>query len=175
LAGRRRRWRRWPAIAGASLIGTAIEFFDFYIYATAAVIVFPHIFFPQGDTRVTLRPTRSPKWPNSAEPIGRATKAMAKVASDMGISTVVIGLLPGYESIGIVAPMLLALARFGQGPIAEVAKQRGADWPGDEGDGEGGQRLQGGRGGIALRQGYPGGFAVNHGDLHRGDRPAARL
>ena len=33
----------------ASLIGTAIEFFDFYIYATAAVIVFPHIFFPQGD------------------------------------------------------------------------------------------------------------------------------
>src|SRR6267378_1282409 len=74
----------------ASLIGTTIEFFDFYIYATAAVLVFPRLFFPEGD----------------------ATAAMLLT---MGFSTVAIGLLPGYGSIGVLAPVLLAVCRFGQG------------------------------------------------------------
>ena len=111
----------------ASLIGTAIEFFDFYIYATAAVIVFPHIFFPQGDpTAATLqslatfaiafvaRPIGSAVFGHFGDRVGRKVTLVASLLT-MGISTVVIGLLPGYETIGIFAPLLLALARFGQG------------------------------------------------------------
>lgn len=111
----------------ASLVGTAIEFFDFYIYATAAVIVFPHIFFPQGDpAAATLQSLATFAIAFIARPIGsalfghfgdRAGRKVTLVASllTMGISTVLIGLLPGYETIGIFAPILLALARFGQG------------------------------------------------------------
>lgn len=111
----------------ASLIGTAIEFFDFYIYATAAVIVFPHIFFPQGDaTAATLqslatfaiafvaRPIGSALFGHFGDRVGRKVTLVASLLT-MGISTVMIGLLPSYESIGILAPILLALARFGQG------------------------------------------------------------
>lgn len=111
----------------ASLIGTAIEFFDFYIYATAAVIVFPHIFFPQGDAAAATlqslatfaiafvaRPIGSALFGHFGDRVGRKVTLVASLLT-MGISTVVIGLLPGYEIIGIVAPMLLALARFGQG------------------------------------------------------------
>ncbi|HEA8782450.1 TPA: MHS family MFS transporter [Escherichia coli] len=111
----------------ASLIGMAIEFFDFYIYATAAVIVFPHIFFPQGDpTAATLqslatfaiafvaRPIGSAVFGHFGDRVGRKATLVASLLT-MGISTVVIGLLPGYATIGIFAPLLLALARFGQG------------------------------------------------------------
>ncbi|MCL2891691.1 MFS transporter [Brenneria tiliae] len=111
----------------ASLVGTAIEFFDFYIYATAAVLVFPHIFFPQGDpAAATLQSLATFAIAFIARPIGsavfghfgdRAGRKVTLVASllTMGISTVLIGLLPSYETIGILAPILLALARFGQG------------------------------------------------------------
>lgn len=111
----------------ASLIGTAIEFFDFYIYATAAVIVFPHIFFPQGDpTAATLqslatfaiafiaRPIGSALFGHFGDRVGRKATLVASLLT-MGISTVVIGFLPTYATIGVFAPMLLALARFGQG------------------------------------------------------------
>lgn len=111
----------------ASLIGTAIEFFDFYIYATAAVIVFPHIFFPQGDpTAATLqslatfaiafiaRPIGSALFGHFGDRVGRKVTLVASLLT-MGVSTVVIGLLPTYATIGVFAPMLLALARFGQG------------------------------------------------------------
>ena len=111
----------------ASLIGTAIEFFDFYIYATAAVIVFPHIFFPQGDpTAATLqslatfaiafiaRPIGSAVFGHFGDRVGRKATLVASLLT-MGISTVIIGLLPSYETIGVLAPLLLALARFGQG------------------------------------------------------------
>ena len=111
----------------ASLIGTAIEFFDFYIYATAAVLIFPHIFFPQGDpTAATLqslatfaiafvaRPIGSAVFGHFGDRVGRKVTLVASLLT-MGISTVLIGLLPTYETIGILAPILLALARFGQG------------------------------------------------------------
>ncbi|QEW30325.1 MFS transporter [Erwinia billingiae] len=111
----------------ASLVGTAIEFFDFYIYATAAVIVFPHIFFPQGDATVATlqslatfaiafvaRPIGSAVFGHFGDRVGRKATLVASLLT-MGISTVVIGLLPGYETIGVFAPLLLALARFGQG------------------------------------------------------------
>ncbi|QJW53160.1 Inner membrane metabolite transport protein YhjE [Serratia plymuthica] len=110
----------------ASLVGTAIEFFDFYIYATAAVIVFPHIFFPQGDpTTATLqslatfavafiaRPIGSALFGHFGDRVGRKVTLVASLL--MGISTVLIGLLPSYDTIGIFAPLLLALGAFWPG------------------------------------------------------------
>ncbi len=111
----------------ASLIGTTIEFFDFYIYATAAVLVFPKLFFPASDpASATLqslatfaiaflaRPIGSALFGHFGDRIGRKTTLVAALLT-MGVSTVAIGLLPSYESIGIAAPILLALCRFGQG------------------------------------------------------------
>ncbi|EBQ0272790.1 MHS family MFS transporter [Salmonella enterica subsp. enterica serovar Hadar] len=124
----------------ASLIGTAIEFFDFYIYATAAVIVFPLIFFPQGDpTAATLqslatfaiafvaRPIGSALFGHFGDRVGRKVTLVASLLT-MGISTVIIGLLPGYATIGIFAPLLLALARFGQG--LGLGGEWGGEWGG---------------------------------------------
>jgi metabolite-proton symporter len=111
----------------ASLIGTTIEFFDFYIYATAAVLVFPRLFFPASDpassTLASLatfaiaflaRPIGSALFGHFGDRIGRKTTLVAALMT-MGLSTVTIGALPTYSSIGIVAPLLLALCRFGQG------------------------------------------------------------
>jgi metabolite-proton symporter len=111
----------------ASLIGTTIEFFDFYIYATAAVLVFPHLFFPAGDAAsATLqslatfalaffaRPIGSALFGHFGDRIGRKATLVASLLT-MGLSTVMIGLLPTYASIGLWAPGLLALCRFGQG------------------------------------------------------------
>lgn len=111
----------------ASLIGTTIEFFDFYIYATAAVLVFPKLFFPEGDaTTATLqslatfalaffaRPIGSALFGHYGDRIGRKATLVAALMT-MGISTVCIGLLPTYESIGIAATILLCVCRVGQG------------------------------------------------------------
>jgi metabolite-proton symporter len=111
----------------ASLIGTTIEFFDFYIYATAAVLVFPRLFFPAADpASATLqslatfalaffaRPVGSALFGHFGDRIGRKATLVAALLT-MGLSTVLIGLLPTYASIGIGAPLLLALCRFGQG------------------------------------------------------------
>jgi metabolite-proton symporter len=111
----------------ASLIGTTIEFFDFYIYATAAVLVFPKLFFPPGDaTAATLqslatfaiaffaRPVGSAVFGHYGDRIGRKATLVAALLT-MGLSTVAIGMLPTYASIGTTAPLLLALCRFGQG------------------------------------------------------------
>ncbi|MEO8075092.1 MAG: MFS transporter [Acidobacteriota bacterium] len=111
----------------ASLIGTTIEFFDFYIYATAAVIVFPKLFFPSTDpasaTLASLatfaiafiaRPVGSAVFGHFGDRIGRKTTLVAALLT-MGLSTVAIGVLPTYASIGVAAPLLLALCRFGQG------------------------------------------------------------
>jgi len=111
----------------ASMIGTTVEFFDFYIYATAAVLVFPKLFFPASDPAAAIlaslatfaiaflaRPIGSAFFGHFGDRIGRKTTLVAALLT-MGISTVAIGLLPGYAAIGIVAPILLALCRFGQG------------------------------------------------------------
>lgn len=111
----------------ASLIGTTIEFFDFYVYATAAVIVFPHLFFPASDpTSATLqsfatfsiaffaRPFGAVVFGHFGDKIGRKATLVAALMT-MGLSTVLIGILPGYDAIGVAAPLLLALCRFGQG------------------------------------------------------------
>lgn len=111
----------------ASLIGTTIEFFDFYIYATAAVLVFPVLFFPADDpAAATLqslatfaiaffaRPLGSAVFGHYGDKLGRKVTLVAALLT-MGLSTVAIGLLPSYAMIGVWAPLLLALCRFGQG------------------------------------------------------------
>lgn len=111
----------------ASLVGTTVEFFDFYIYATAAVIVFPQLFFPEGDaTAATLkslatfaiafiaRPIGSALFGHFGDRIGRKT-TLVLALSTMGLSTVGVGLLPTYKTAGVLASLLLALCRFGQG------------------------------------------------------------
>ncbi|HEV2483575.1 MAG TPA: MFS transporter [Puia sp.] len=111
----------------ASLAGTTIEFFDFYIYATAAVLVFPKLFFPASDpTSATLQSLATFALAFFARPLGAALfghfgdrkgrkATLVAALMTMGPSTVAIGLLPTYHQIGILAPVLLALFRFGQG------------------------------------------------------------
>jgi len=112
----------------ASLVGTTIEFFDFYIYATAAVIIFPYLFFPASTDPMTAtiqslatfaiafiaRPIGAALFGHLGDRIGRKATLVAALLT-MGISTVCIGLLPTYAQIGIAAPLLLALCRLGQG------------------------------------------------------------
>ena len=111
----------------ASLIGTTIEFFDFYIYATAAVLVFPPLFFPKSDpasaTLASLatfaiafvaRPIGSALFGHFGDRVGRKTTLVAALLT-IGVSTVTIGVLPTYDTIGLAAPVLLAICRFGQG------------------------------------------------------------
>lgn len=111
----------------ASLIGTTIEFFDFYIYATAAVLVFPALFFPASDPASArlaslatfgiaflARPLGSALFGHFGDRIGRKTTLVAALLT-MGLSTVAIGALPTYATLGLAAPFLLAFFRFGQG------------------------------------------------------------
>jgi metabolite-proton symporter len=111
----------------ASAIGTTIEFFDFYIFATAAVLVFPRLFFAAADPSLAVlqslatfalaffaRPLGSALFGHFGDRVGRKATLVAALLT-MGLSTVLIGLLPTYASIGITAPLLLALCRFGQG------------------------------------------------------------
>jgi metabolite-proton symporter len=110
-----------------SLIGTTIEFFDFYIFANAAVLVFPQLFFPGSDSTTSVlqslatfsiaffaRPLGSAVFGHYGDKVGRKTTLVVALLT-MGISTVCIGFLPSYASIGITAPILLMLCRFGQG------------------------------------------------------------
>jgi metabolite-proton symporter len=111
----------------ASLVGTAVEFFDFYIYATAAVLVFPRLFFPSTDPATSVlaslatfgiaflaRPIGGALFGHFGDRAGRK-KTLVMALTTMGLSTFLIGVLPSYHSIGLVAPLLLALCRFGQG------------------------------------------------------------
>ncbi len=111
----------------ASMIGTTIEYFDFYIYGTAAVLVFPRLFFAAGDPALAklqslgtfalaffARPIGSALFGHFGDRVGRKVTLVASLLT-MGLSTIIIGLLPTYASIGIIAPVLLSLCRFGQG------------------------------------------------------------
>jgi metabolite-proton symporter len=111
----------------ASLAGTAIEFFDFYIYATAAVLVFPHLFFPNADPATAVlqsfatfsiaffaRPVGAVVFGHFGDRVGRKATLVAALLT-MGLATVAIGLLPTYQTAGVIAPLLLAFCRFLQG------------------------------------------------------------
>ncbi len=111
----------------ASFIGTAIEFYDFYVYATAAALVIGPVFFPHGSATaqalsafVTFgiafiaRPIGSFLFGHFGDRIGRKSTLVASLLV-MGVSTTLIGFVPGYDSIGSLAPILLCVLRFGQG------------------------------------------------------------
>ena len=111
----------------ASFIGTAIEFFDFYVYGTAAALVIGPVFFPHGSATaqalsafVTFgiafiaRPIGSFLFGHFGDRIGRKSTLIASLLV-MGLSTTLIGLVPGYDAIGALAPILLCVLRFGQG------------------------------------------------------------
>ena len=114
-------------IAFASFIGTTIEFYDFYIYAMASALVIGQVFFPASDPAVqTLnafltfglafiaRPFGAILFGHFGDKVGRKTTLAASLLV-MGISTLLIGLLPGYDTLGFWAPLLLCVLRFGQG------------------------------------------------------------
>jgi MFS family permease len=111
----------------ASLVGTSVEFYDFYIYATAAALVFPQLFFPAQDPAVQqllsyasfsvaffARPLGGLVFGHFGDRLGRKSTLVASLML-MGVSTVLIAFLPGYAAIGWAAPLLLCLLRFGQG------------------------------------------------------------
>ncbi|MHC3450230.1 MFS transporter [Streptomyces prasinus] len=111
----------------ASLIGTTIEFYDFYIYATAAVLVFPSLFFPNSDPTTALlssfavfgaamvaRPIGAVVFGHLGDRLGRKGTLVASLLT-MGIATFLIGMLPTYEQAGWIATALLVLMRLAQG------------------------------------------------------------
>lgn len=111
----------------ASLVGTAVEFYDFYIYATAAALVFPTLFFPNSSPSAQLlqsyatfavaffaRPVGAAVFGHFGDRIGRKSTLVASLMT-MGVSTLLIAFLPTYAMAGWVAPALLCLLRFGQG------------------------------------------------------------
>ena len=111
----------------ASLAGTAVEFYDFYIYATAASLVFGPLFFPAGTPSLQLlsayasfaiaffaRPVGAILFGHFGDRIGRKSTLVASLLL-MGGSTIAIALLPTYAMAGWLAPFLLCLLRFGQG------------------------------------------------------------
>lgn len=124
-------------IVFASFIGTAIEFYDFYVYATAAALVIGPVFFPRGSATAqalsafitfgiafVARPIGSFLFGHFGDRIGRKSTLVASLLV-MGISTTLIGLVPGYDAIGSLAPVLLCILRFGQG-IGLGGEWRGA-------------------------------------------------
>jgi metabolite-proton symporter len=111
----------------ASMVGTTIEFYDFYVYATAAVAVFPYLFFPKGNGTTALlaslatfglafvaRPLGSILFGHFGDRVGRKATLVGSLMT-MGIATVLIGCLPTYHQVGLIAPALLAVLRFAQG------------------------------------------------------------
>ncbi|MFD1106694.1 MFS transporter [Sphingobium olei] len=119
-------WRHKRVLA-ASLIGTAVEFYDFYIYATAASLIFPALFFPSSSPSAQLmasygslalaflaRPLGAAVFGHYGDRIGRKATLVTSLML-MGGCTLAIGFLPTHQQIGFWAPLILCLLRFGQG------------------------------------------------------------
>jgi len=120
-------YRTHRRILTASLVGTAVEFYDFYIYGTAAALVFGPLFFPTESASAQLlysfmtfglaffaRPVGAIVFGHYGDRIGRKSTLVASLIL-MGGSTLLIAFLPTYAMVGWVAPLLLCLLRFGQG------------------------------------------------------------
>ncbi|MBB6424460.1 MFS transporter [Sphingopyxis sp. JAI128] len=120
-------YRTHRRILTASLVGTAVEFYDFYIYGTAAALVFGPLFFPESSDSAQLmysfmtfglaffaRPVGAVVFGHYGDRIGRKSTLVASLML-MGASTLLIAFLPTYAMVGWVAPLLLCILRFGQG------------------------------------------------------------
>lgn len=119
--------RKNARILTASLVGTAVEFYDFYVYATAAALVFGPLFFPTESKSAQLllslmsfglaffaRPVGAIAFGHFGDRVGRKSTLVASLLL-MGLSTLLIAFLPTYRMAGWIAPALLCLLRFGQG------------------------------------------------------------
>lgn len=116
-----------PKVAFASFIGTAVEFYDFYIYGLAAATFLGTLFFPSEDKGLQVmlafltfgiaflaRPIGSALFGHFGDKVGRKATLIGSLLI-MGLSTTLIGFLPTYSQAGIIAPILLCIMRFGQG------------------------------------------------------------
>ncbi|MFL2872174.1 MAG: MFS transporter [Pseudohongiellaceae bacterium] len=114
-------------VALTALAGTSIEWYDFFLYATAAALVFPSVFFPESDPTMGLilsfgtfafgfvaRPIGGILFGHFGDRIGRK-KTLVTALMLMGVASTLIGLMPTYATIGIAAPILLTILRFVQG------------------------------------------------------------
>ena len=114
-------------VAMASFIGTTVEYYDFFIYGTAAALVFPKLFFPDVDSAMGIllsfatfgvgflaRPLGGVVFGHFGDRVGRKKMLVISLVG-MGSATVLMGLLPGYDQIGIAAPILLTVLRLLQG------------------------------------------------------------
>jgi len=114
-------------VLAAAMVGTAVEFYDFYVYATAAALVFGPLFFPVESASAQLllslmsfglafiaRPVGAIAFGHFGDRLGRKSTLVASLLL-MGLSTLLIAFLPTYAQIGWVAPLLLCILRFGQG------------------------------------------------------------
>ena len=114
-------------VAAASFIGTSIEWYDFFLYGTAAALVFGDLFFPEAEPLIgtllafstyavgfAARPLGGIVFGHFGDRIGRKSMLVLSLLI-MGVATFLIGVLPTYASIGIVAPLLLVVLRFAQG------------------------------------------------------------
>ena len=123
-------------VAMASFIGTTVEYYDFFIYGTAAALVFPKLFFPEASPLMgTLlsfatfgvgflaRPVGGIIFGHFGDRVGRKKMLIISLVG-MGLATMLMGLLPGYAQIGILAPILLTVLRLFQGVMV------GGEWGG---------------------------------------------
>ncbi|MQA80455.1 MAG: MFS transporter [Streptosporangiales bacterium] len=121
------RPRRLRRVVAAAVVGTALEWYDFFIYGTASALVFGKLFFPSSDPAIgvllgfatfgvgfVFRPVGGLLFGHLGDRIGRRSTLVITTLV-MGLSTGIIGLLPTYASIGVVAPVLLTLLRICQG------------------------------------------------------------
>ena len=119
--------RKLLTVLGSGLSGTTIEFYDFFIYGTAAALVFPSLFFPNLSPLMALlvsfltlsitfvsRPIGAIVFGHYGDKIGRK-KSLVLSLMIMGISTFFIGLIPSYDTIGNAAPLILIFLRLCQG------------------------------------------------------------
>lgn len=119
--------RGFARVVGAALAGTTIEFYDFFLYGSAAALVFHKVFFPAGDPVIGIlmalatyavgflaRPVGGILFGHLGDRIGRK-KTLSLSLALMGGATVLMGLVPSYDSIGVAAPVLLTLLRLVQG------------------------------------------------------------
>lgn len=113
--------------AASGWIGSALEYYDFFIYATAAALIFPQIFFPKGDPKTAIvaslatygvgyvaRPIGAFVLGHFGDTHGRK-QVLVWCMFLMGFSTIAVGLLPTYEQVGLLAPLLLVILRLIQG------------------------------------------------------------
>ncbi|MGH6627313.1 MAG: MFS transporter [Burkholderiaceae bacterium] len=114
-------------VAAASLVGTTLEFYDHFIYGSAAALVFPKLFFPQSDPLMATllsfasygvafaaRPLGAAIFGHFGDKLGRKSILFITLLL-MGLATFLIGLLPSYASVGVLAPVLLVVLRIIQG------------------------------------------------------------